>query len=150
MTFRVFLFAMLGLSLGGCAYAGDRHDTPGRWEQSEYRHEQNRRDNYYRRDEGRGVIIYQPRYQPQRYYPQGYERGYERRHDPRYDPRYNARHEYRDNHLYDGRNHRDRHAGYRDLRSRGPTYYGAPPQRHFRQHERSHQNRGIELRLYSR
>ncbi|MGV8843360.1 MAG: hypothetical protein ACOH2I_08980 [Pseudomonas sp.] len=139
MTFKVFLFAILGLNLGGCtAYAGDRYGAPDRWEQSEYRHEQNRRYDSYRGDDRRGFIIYQPRYQPQRY---------ERRHAQRYDSRYYGRDELRANRHHD---RHDRHDGHRDSRSRERAYYGRPQQRDYRQHGRSQQNGSTRLRLYSR
>ena len=142
MTFKVFLFAMLGLNLGcGAAYAGDRYDAPRRWEQSEYRHEQNRRYDSYRGDDRRGVVIYQQRYQPQRY---------ERRDDQRYDSLYQDRNELRTNRRYD---RYDRYDGYRDPRSRGRGNYGEPQQREqrdFRQRGRSQQNSSTRLRLYSR
>lgn len=101
MTIRTLLCAVLVLSLTGCvAYGGRGHYSPG-WGYSGYRHDHDRWDHDYRRDQGRSVIIYQ--------------QGHDRHHDPRY--RYVPRPDSHDGHRYnprDGRRDDRRHEQSRD------------------------------------
>ncbi|MET1077864.1 MAG: hypothetical protein ABWY06_07570 [Pseudomonas sp.] len=118
MTIRTLCFAVLGLGLSGLAAAGD---SGGR-AYYEYRGDQDRRGNDYRRGSDPVVIVYQGRH----------GRENERRDYDRYD-RGNRHQGHRDNRANSWRDgYRD---GYRNGRGndyrQGNTYYVVPQQQYY-------------------